>query len=488
MKQYLLGIDVGTTGTKTLLFSEDGECLARAYRGYALAAPKPGYSEQDAEDLWRAVIETVREVTADPAVASHIAALSLSLQGGTLIPVDGDLRPLCPAIVWNDTRCEEELSEYIAAHPRESMYEKTGWDLLPGLPALQIRHLRKTEPEIFEKTAYFLTVPDFIAARMTGIPAVDLSDAGINQLCDIRKGTYDAELLTFAGIPEEKLPKICPSGTVIGKIKADAAREMGINPDAVLVAGAHDQYAVALGAGATKAGDILIGSGTAWVVTALSDQPDFRSGLAQSVSAVPGLFGSLSSLSSGGVCLEWLRNNLSMGQSGEKLSYAEIDEKTASRRPAFDGLFFYPFSGKRSDSENFSRGTLTGLSLSSDRFDIAAAMMEGVAFQAVWMMESFAQKPSPEGLKLSGGASRSPVWRQILSDIAGIPVRIPEIADLACVGAAVMAGVGCGLFADYEEGCRRLAVRETVVQPRPEESRKYKEAYARYKERAAGIR
>lgn len=171
------------------------------------------------------------------------------------------------------------------------MYEKTGWNLSGGLLALGIRWMRDHEPENFQKTAWFLSVPDYISAKMTGIPAVDLSDAGINQLTDIRKGAYDEELLRFAGIREEKLPQIVHSGEVIGTLTEAAAAELGLTTEVVLVAGAHDQYAVALGAGAVKTGDILIGSGTCWVVTAIGDKPDFDSGLSQSVAAVPGKWG-----------------------------------------------------------------------------------------------------------------------------------------------------------------------------------------------------
>lgn len=481
MAQYLLGIDVGTTGTKTLLFSAEGTLLGHAYRAYPTATPAVGFCEQDPEDWWKAVVETVREVTADPMVGSQVAAISLSLQGGTVVPVDGQFRPLRPAMVWNDTRCTRQKQAFLERFGSgEVLYEKTGWSLIDGLPLLQARWLREEEPELFAKTHMFLTVPDYISMKMTGIPAADLSDAGINQFIDIRSGDYDDSLLDFAGITRQQLPRLVSSGEAIGCLTSEAAEILGLSTQCLLVAGAHDQYAVALGAGATKAGDILIGSGTCWVVTAICDNPDFSQGLSQSVAAVPGMWGSLKSLSSGGNCLEWLRSQLPESQR----DYALLNQEIATHPAAETGLFFYPFSGLCREGVHFRKGSFLGLDLSHNSFHMARAIMEGVVFQTLWMLEAFAAKPSPEGLKLTGGASKSPIWSQLLADISGLPVRIPEVADMACVGAAILAGIGCGIYRDAEDGCRHLAVKERVIFPDPEKNAAYKPIMEAYRQSA----
>ena len=488
MKQYLLGIDVGTTGTKTLLFSADGELLGHAYRPYALHTPQVGYSEQNAEDWWNAVCETVREVCADPEIGKAVAAISLSLQGGTMVAVDKDMKPVRPAMVWNDGRGAAQMEAYIReVGEAETMYQKTGWRLGKSMLVVESRWMRDNEPELFEKTAMFLSVPDYISMKMTGIPAIDMSDAGNNQFANIRTGSYDPELLKFSGVTEAQLPKLVRSGDVIGNLTEEAAQALGLSTDTVLVAGAHDQYAVALGAGALKDGDILIGSGTCWVVTAIGDEPAFETGLAQSISAVPGKWGSLLSLSSGGVCLEWWRRNLTVAPDGSLLPFDVINEEVAKRKAAEDGLFFYPFSGNAAPGRKFSKASFIGLDLSHDRFDIARAIMEGVAFQAIWMMESFKTKPSKEGLKLAGGASKSALWCQMVADIANLPVRIPEVADLACVGAAILAGTGCGIYPNVEEGYKCLAVRERVIQPDPARAEMYAKLYEQYKKCAGTL-
>ena len=487
MDRYVLGIDVGTTGTKTLLFRQDGKLIAHAYQSYPMHTPAVGFSEQDASDWWQAVCTTVRRVCAQLADPGCVAAISLSVQGGTLIPVDDRGEPVSRAVVWNDIRCAAQKEAYLhEVGEAETMYQKTGWRLGNGLLPMQIRWMRENAPELFAKTARFLSVPDYISMKMTGIPAVDLSNVGINQLGDIRRGRYDEELLRFAGIAEDQLPAIVPSGTVIGSLTAEAAQALGLTTKTVLVSGAHDQYAVALGAGAVHDGDILIGSGTCWVVTAIGDAPSFETGLSQSVSAVPGKWGSLRSLSSGGVCLEWWRRNLTVLPDGSEISFDEINTQAASRKAAEEGLFFYPFAGY-APGGGFKKASFLGVDLSHDRFHLARDVMEGVVFQVLLMMESFRTKPSEEGIILAGGGSKSPLWPQLLADISGLNVRIPEVADMACVGAAVLAGTGCGLFPDLQTGCRTLAVAEKVIMPDPARTAVYRPLYEQYKRCACAL-
>ena len=487
MKKYLLGIDVGTTGTKTILFTDEGEIIAHAYRGYPLSNLRVGESEQNPLDWWSAIVETVREVTEGKGVSEDVVAISLSTQGGTLAPVDKNGEPVRPAIVWNDIRFTEEREKYLSeVGDVDSLYQKTGFRLGRGLNLLAIRYIKDKEPENFEKCDRFLSVPSYVSLRMTGRAAVDFSNAGIEELVDIRKRRYDGRLLEFAGIREEQLAELVPSGEVIGNLTKAAAEELGLSESCVLISGAHDQYAVALGAGSVSAGGILIGSGTCWVVTASGNEADFDSGLSQSVAAVSGLWGTLRSLSSGGVCLEWLRNGIAVGADEKSIDYATFNREVENIRAAEDGLFFYPFKGTYGEGV-FNKGAFVGMDLSHNRYHLARAVMEGVVFQILWMMEPFKTKPSAEGLKLSGGASKSEIWPQILADVSGLPIRIPEVADLACVGAAILAGLGAGLYPSCVEGYRRFKIAERVILPRKEMTEKYKPIFEKYKMQAAAL-
>ena len=487
--KYVLGIDVGTTGTKTILFSENGKRIAHAYRSYPLYNPSIGASEQNAEDWWRAVCETVREVISDKGITDDVIAISLSTQGGTVVLTDADGVPLRPAIVWNDSRFEAEREKYLReVGDEESIYLKTGWKLGKGRPLLAVRYLKDNEPQLFARIRRVLTVPGYISLKMTGRAATDLSNAGIDEFCDISNQKYDEALLDFAGINREYLADIVPSGEVIGTLTEQAARELGLSEKTVLVSGAHDQYAVSLGAGATNPGDILIGSGTCWVVTALGREFDFDSGFAQSVSAVGGLFGTLRSLSTGGVCLEWLRNNIARRtDSDEPIDYKTLDALTADLRACEDGLFFFPFKGTYGEKNGFNKAAFVGMDLSHNRYHLARAVMEGVVFQILWMMEDFKTKPSKDGIKLTGGASRSPVWCKFLADVSGLPVIIPDMADLGCVGAAVLAGVGAGIYSSATEGHALFSVDEKILYPDAGMTEKYRPIFEKYKNTARAL-
>lgn len=489
MSKYILGIDVGTTGTKSMLFSEDGMLAAKAYQGYEMITPQPEWSEQRADDWWNAVVSTVRSAVSQvgPDIGRNVAGISLSLQGGTFVPVDHDMRPLKNAVVWNDCRCADERDRFIEEFGgREPMYQKTGWKLCRGLLPLNIRRLKDKEPEVFAKSAMFMSVPDFISYKMTGIAAIDVSDTGINQTGNVRLGAYDDDILRFAGIDSSQLPLIVRSGEPIGHLTEAAAAELGLSTDCVLYAGAHDQYAVALGAGATHPGDILIGSGTCWVITALDSAPDFESGIPQSVSAVPGLWGSCWSLSSGGICLDWFRRNIALCDDERTIDYQRLNVEIPQRKAAENGLFFFPFNAHGENYREFSKASFIGMDLSHDRFDMARAIMEGVAFEIKGMLERFKADPADAGyIKLSGGAAKSKAWCQILADILGLPVRIPKVADLACVGAAMLAGVGCGIFKDLSDGYSHLDVDGYVLMPDLEAVSMYEKAYDKYRQNAS---
>lgn len=488
MEQYLIGIDVGTTGTKSMLFRKDGAVLGHAYKSYPSKTPALNWSEQNPLDWWDAIVETVRKV-ATKEYAPGVVAISLSLQGGTLVPVDEGFNPTRPAIVWNDSRCEEERLEFIKRFGAPYMYEKSGWNLGRGLNALSIAWIRKHEPDIFKKTRLFLSVPDYISAKMTGKPVVDISNVGINQLADIQLGEYDEGILDFLGISENQLPKIVSSGAPIGNLTLSAAKELGLNENTLLVAGAHDQYAALLGAGVLDEGDILIGTGTAWVVTALTNSANFKSGFSQSVSAVPGKWGSLVPLSYGGVSLDWLNNNILTLNNRERLDYGELNALSSSSGIGANGLFFYPYfaGGAYPNIDTCSKASLIGLDLSHTANDVVRAVMEGVSYQINWILDSFKDAFAIRNVKLIGGASKSELWSRMIADMAGLPVSIPEIPDLPCVGAAIMAGTGSSMFKSMGEGYKALGVKERIIQPDEKSTFEYAALRKRYMEYAKSL-
>ena len=356
---------------------------------------------------------------------------------------------------------------------------------------MQLKLMRRESPVIFEKARYFLSVPDFVSAFLTGRPAVDLSNAGINHLCAIRNGKYDSRILEFIGVREEQLSELIPSCHPIGTLTKEAAEKLGLNENVVVSSGAHDQYAVALGAGICASGDAVIGTGTAWVVTVLRDEPDFESGFAQSISATDGKWGPMLSISPGGVCLDWLRKQVLNAKDGAPLDYETLNALVAERdEPGARGLKFYPyFNGAGApESDNACKATLLGLDLSHDRGHVARAVMEGVACQIVWALRAMEKRQPMKRLFLAGGATKSEVWTNMIAEIAGREIHVSEIADLACAGAAMMAGVGCGLFESTEAAAKAIAPGGRVVTPDPERAEQYRRVFDEYQRGARALR
>jgi sugar (pentulose or hexulose) kinase len=484
MDNYLLGIDIGTSGTKSVLFSTTGKPIARAYQAYPTDSYAPGSCEQDADAWWNAVVITVRRIC-PPDIAKHVKALSLSSQGGTVVPVGTDGKPLDCAIVWNDCRCSAQRAAFKRTFGESYMYRKSGWALTDGLPALQIARIRENNPAGFSKVAKFLTVPDFIIMKLTGVPVVDLSNAGINQLVDIQEGSYDSSILSFAGIDENHLATIVESGTPVGPLMGQAADQLGLPSSTMVVSGAHDQYAAALGAGIFEKGDILIGTGTAWAVCTITGRPSFDSGFSQSAAAVKGEWGSLVSIPNGGICLDWLKDKVF----NSTVSYAEIDAKAAERPVGSNGLSFYPYFAGADfpHSDGCSKATFIGLDLMHDRFDMARAVMEGVSFQIGWILDAFREQCDLRRVVFAGGASKSSLWTQLSADIFGMPLHIPQMPDLSCVGAAVLAGVGSGVYSSAKEGYGILAVPERVCRPVQADVEQYVRLLNCYKKRGKGL-
>lgn len=440
-EDLLLGVDVGTSSVKVVLCRPSGEVVARTDASYRSA----GWREQDPSDWWDALVDATRHaLRSETASGGRVVALALSTQGGTLVPVDDHARPTRPAILWSDTRCVAERALVADAVGEEKVFDLTGWRLGTALNLLQIIWLGRNEPESFGATRRFLSVPDYLALRLTGQPVLDPSNAGVNQLADYRKGDWAPELLAAAGIDDSALGEILPAGAVVGPLLAEAAEALGLRTGIAVVNGGHDQYCAALGTGTVTPGEILIGSGTAWVVVAVTDKPQPDANPAGCVSrhVVPERFGNLVSLEAGGASLEWWRRLLARGR-----PLPEWDEITAATVPDPDRTpVFLPFLHGCSFPAVAPqlRGVLHGLEADHDAVDVSTAIMAGVACQTVWTLQSYSADPG-RPLLVSGGAARSRVWIQLLADIAGRSVRIATESHAAALGAALLAGSGVGL-------------------------------------------
>jgi sugar (pentulose or hexulose) kinase len=493
MADVLVGLDVGTTATKAQAFGLDGRVLGSASRGYGLITPQPDWVEQSPDELINAAAEATRQVVDRLSPHDHVVALALSSQGGTTIPVDAHGRPTYNAISWMDQRGDIQAARVGAALGAELIHTTTGWPLQNLLPLQHIAWLRDNCADRFATTRHFLFVNDFVGHWLTGELAMDPTNAGITQLFNVAAGDWDDRLLAAAGIERRQVSPILPCGRVICGVAAHASAATGLPAGTPVVNGAHDQYCAAVGAGVMQPGQVLLSCGTAWVLLAVPEtlETGFAGRMAVGRHAVSGRWGAIRSLGGVGTSLEWLIDNVWDGRNATQPRdelYRRLNAEAAAASPGVNGLRFYPMAGGHAGNYGPARGGFTGLTLSHTRGDLARAVMEGIAFELRWVIEELrGAGVSVSELRLVGGAAASAVWPGIVADVSGIEVTLPDTREAAARGAAILAGVGIGLFADAEAGFAALAGRETRLQPQPEAVARYVEAFEVYQRGATLI-
>ena len=336
--RFVIGLDVGTTGTKAVVCDDKGRIYSKGYREYELIFGENGRVSQRAEDWYSAacyaVESAVRESGIDP---SLIEAISLSTQGASMLAVDKDFNPLCDVITWMDKSTSDEVSELIERFGEERLYRSAGWPLTTANDIPKILWLRKNMPSVFENAHSFVSTLEYMNFRMTGKNVSDPTNTAIRSLMDIETGAYDEEILEYLGIGKDKLPKIAPAGSFVGNLTEECAEAFGLPKRIAVINGAHDQYCASLGSGAISAGDMLVATGTTWVVLGISDKLVYTpSRVSPGIHPVKGLYGVMASLISAGSALKWYKNVIDT-------DYAEIDMGAASRRDSARDILFAPY-------------------------------------------------------------------------------------------------------------------------------------------------
>ncbi len=484
---YILGIDIGTTGTKAILLDERGHVASTAYRSYDLIKPGMNRIEQRADDWWDAVVHTTRECLKSIKDSRDVTALSISSQGGCLIPVDSEGKPLSNAISWMDTRAQKEQKMLLELHDSRYYYERTGWQLNRSMNLCKIMWMKKNMQDAYKSADRFLSTVDYINYRMTGKYKIDPSNAAMTQMMNVRERKWDSKLLKLTGINEDMLPDITESGKLIGRLDSRAAKELGLDESVMVVSGGHDQYCAATGCGALRSGDVMLSTGTAWVLLGITGEPlfDTDSNIAVGPHMEGELWGALASIYAAGVSMEWFRDNMAVRLADGTLeSFSDIDRKASERMENSKELMFYPyFNGSNFPDWAFSsKASLTGLGLEHDSYDIARAVMEAAAFNVKYALEKYRQAGcSFKKLKCIGGASRSRLWMDIISNVMDEDVIVMNQSDAACVGAAIVAGYGCGLFSSYQDGFNRVYTDEKELCKDRRKTHWYKSKYEKYR-------
>ncbi|HHU90530.1 MAG TPA: xylulokinase [Clostridiaceae bacterium] len=481
--KYLAGIDVGTTGVKCIIIGQDGKLQSSCTESYPYYTPNPGWSEQDPSDWYKATKEAMKKaVEKSGADKKDIIALGFSGQMHGLVALDDNDNVIRPSILWNDQRTDEECKEIIAAAGGlEKLLDMTNNTMLTGYTGGKILWLRKHEPENFKRMRSFLMPKDYVRYCITGQKATDASDASGTGLFDVGKRKWSDQLISILGLDKSIFPKVYESDEVAGYVSKDA--DIGLAEGTPVYAGGGDAVIQTTGMGIVKEGTIGIIIGTSGIVSMSLDSFGRNTGgllqyFCNNDRNKWQAFGC--QLSSGG-SMEWVHDSLYPGE-----SFKDLDA-IASKSPAgSNNLLFLPYlTGERCPyADPYAKGVFFGLTRSHGKGDIIRSVMEGVTLGLRDIYELILNanpKMKPTEIISSGGGSRSPLWRQIQADIFGLPVKtLTGAAEGGAYGAAIVAGVGAGIWRNIEDAAECLED-ETLTMPIEENSKAYEKLYPVYR-------
>jgi len=485
----LLGIDIGTTGTKVIAFDGEGKILARAYREYELKTPREGWNELDADEVWSLAEDAIREVGSR---VTGIQALGISAQGEAFVPVDGDGKTLGPSIVTFDNRARGQAEELIGKFGHAEIMHRTGMPPSHICTLPKILWWKQSKPDIFKKAAKFLCFQDFAFLRMGLDPAIDLSLAARTMALDIHTGQWDAELTAAAGIDASRLARPLPSGAVVGKLDGKTANRLGLEPGVLAVTGGHDQTAGAFGCGIARPGEAMYATGTVECIAAVFDQivtnDTMRSNnLCCYPHVVEGAWASIGFNFTGGSLLRWYRDAFCRLEKASAAldNHDTYDVMLAEMPKEPTGVLVLPHftstGTPHMDPEPIS--AIVGLTLASGKGHMTKAILEGTTYEMKLNLELMKEA----GIQISrlravGGGAKSDKWLQIKADIMGLPIVRMEVTEAACLGVALLAGMAAGVYKNVGEAVGITSRTGLVFEPDEKRSAQYADLLAGYRE------
>jgi xylulokinase len=488
MTRKIIGIDVGTGGTRAVLVDEKGALLGSATHEHVhFASPQNGWAEQDPRDWWNAGQKAIGKLLKETGVSkSEIAAVGLAGQMHGAVLLDEKEEVLRPALIWCDQRTAEECRVLNETVGEQRLVELTSNPALPNFTLTKLMWVRTHEPEIWKKFRSFLLPKDYVRLQLTGVRAIDVSDASGTLLLDVAHRRWSMEMVKATGLDERCLPEVFESPEVVGKITARAAQATGLAEGTPVVAGAGDQAGGAIGMGIVKAGCVSATIGTSGVVFAATDQPflDPRGRLHTFCHAIPGRWHVMGVTQAAGQSFRWFRDTFGTIGSPTGDPYDSLSQEAAAIPAGADGVLWAPYlMGERTPHlDSDVRGALIGLAASHGRGHIIRAILEGVAFSLKDSLTIFAEIGVPvNDIRLGGGGARSPLWRQIQADAYAKPVSLLAAEEGCAYGSAVLAGVGAGLWPSVDEACAEIVRIASVVNPIKQSSDKLQQQYKLYR-------
>jgi xylulokinase len=483
----VLGIDVGTGGTRAVVVDADGTVVASAAEPHAaFASPQPGWAEQDPDDWWRACTIAVRAALDRMPSGDAVAAVGLSGQMHGAVTLDANGEPVRPAPIWSDQRTEAQCAALNADIGAEKIVELTGNPALTAFTLPKLMWIREHEPEAWDRVRSVLLPKDYVRFRLTGERATDVADASGTLMFDVADRRWSQPMFEATGIDEGLLPLAYESPDVTGELTAAGANATGLAPGTPVVAGGGDQAAGAVGMGVVRPGVVSATIGTSGVVFAATDRPvrDSRGRLHTFCHAVPGRWHVMGVTQAAGLSLEWFADRFGVGGDEGRDVYERLGEEAATAPAGADGALWAPYLlGERTPHlDPNARAALVGLTAGHERAHIVRAILEGVAFSLRETLTIFDELSIPvDSIRLGGGGARTPVWRQIQADVYGREVESLRAEEGAAYGAALLAGVGIGLWPSVDAACASAVQVGARVKPDPQASAVLDKRYAAYR-------
>lgn len=489
-RQYLLGLDVGTTGCKAVVFNSLGKIIGKtAYREYPVVCNEPLQAEQDGDYVFACLLETMKEAVFS-GKTKVIEAVSISVQGDAVMAVDESFHLLSPVILGMDYRCAEQCEQLKLTISEKKVHQKTGQPLHPINMMGKIMWIANEHPVVYKKAFRFITYAEFLMQRLGGEPKIDLTMASRSMGMDLLEKQWFEPLLETMHIDKNKLSEICNTGEILGSLSEDITEQLGLLKRPLLIAGAHDQTVSAVGAGLEKGGMALDASGTAEVLSVCYEEPKINELMRKSYyscyyHAIPNKFFSFAHMQTGGILLRWYRDNFASEDVREALADGkdpyDYMQRGIGREPAKVLVLPY-FNGSGTPLCDIdAKGAVVGLTLATGRQDIYKGILDGLAFELKRNCDGMKQAGIDiTEIRAVGGGARSPLWLQTKADITGYSFTTLACEQSGCLGAAVIAAVGAGIYRTFEEAVSQMVRIDKTYEPSAYYGEQYEERYELY--------
>jgi xylulokinase len=488
---HFVGLDIGTTGCRAAIFSETGALVSNASREYTVDIPQPSWAEQDAENVWRLTQDALVEAISTAQI-NRVAAVGLSVQGETVIPVDKQGGAIRPAVLGMDSRSGEQNAWLRQRFGGRHLFEHTGMPVHTVNTLPKLLWLKQHEPDMWARADRFLLYEDFLINKMTGQAVISRCLASRTQIFDITNDCWSPEILEALELEPDRLATVKPSGVAVDSMHPEVAKSLGLANAPLVVTGGHDQACGALGVGLVRPGLAMDSTGTAEVVEVALDAPVLNEKLYQgdiSVYAhvVPELYLAMTLNHSGGLVLRWFRDTFGQEEMQEArasgLDAYELLLQDASPEPS--SLLLLPdFAGSGTPTfDTASKGAILGLTFGTNKTELAKAILEGLTFELRLNLDLLKDAGVIiDELRAIGGGTRSELWLQLKADICGVPVVAPRITEAASWGAALLAGAAAGHFSSAAEASEEMLHLDRRFEPNPKRMARYEERYELYRE------